>query len=442
MRKLIVFGLLMALLVMPVQAQDGEPDVPDDDVPAELIEQMEQLTGQAEQAAERAESAAVEAAASAASTDGVVEEAREALGLALDMFGLFEAMSGLVTIILPVLAAVGGYIGFRRLNNAEEELREARERFEENLNQRSQELDNLRAELERATTVQREHASRASLALSLLPVGDRQYRAQDYQGALDTFHRALQLDEENPATHYRLGYVYTQSGELELAKKHLTRSLELDPEFASSQAALGYVYRRMGDKMEPGLERDIIYNQAEEKFLEALRRIPKLMDEDGESWWGSLGGLYRRRGQVDQAIRAYQQCGTVTPHSSYPFSNLALLFANKGEIQNMREMYVRVEELAQGEIRDEIDNYWAYADLLVSRLAQGKIDAAQETLTQVFRTSPVDSPYTLTSLVETLERLATVLTPDERQPIYDTIAEINAVLAARQAGEIDTSASD
>lgn len=437
MRGLIVVGLLLALMVTPVWAQDGDPAPP-----ADLIERIEQLIERAEQAAERAEAAASEAAERVAESDQAVEDAQEVLGLAVDMFGLFEAMSGVIMIFVPLLALVAGIVGFNRLSNASEELREARERFEENLNQRSQELDTLRAELERANREQREHASRASLALSLLPVGDRQYRAQDYQGALDTFLRALELDDENPTTHYRLGYIYTQSGELELAQKHLTRSLELDAEFASSQAALGYVYRRMGDKMEPGLERDIIYNRAEEKFLHALNRIHKLMDEDGESWWGSLGGLYRRRGQVDQAIYAYQQCAIVTPHSSYPFSNLALLFANKGEVQRMREMYVRVEELALGEVQAEVDNYWAYSDLLVSRLAQGKTEAAQETLPMVFSTSPPESPYTLTSLVETLERLAAVLSADERPAIYDMMEQVNAYIAARQAGEVERHALD
>ena len=432
MRKLIVLGLLLALLVAPVQAQDDDSGVPDD-----VLDRLEQLIVRAEAAAERAEAAAIEAAERMAESDQAVDDAQEILGLAVDMFGLFEAMSGVIMIFVPLLALVAGFVGFNRLNNASEELREARVRFEADLKQRSQELDNLRTELERANRAQREHASRASLALSLLPAGDRQYRAQDYQGALDTFRRALELDDENPTTHYRLGYIYTQSGELELAEKHLTRSLELDPEFASSLAALGYVYRRMGDQMEAGLERDIIYNQAEEKFLKALQRIHKLMDEDGESWWGSLGGLYRRRGQVDQAIHAYEQCAIVTPQSSYPFSNLALLFANKGEIKRMREMYVRVEELAFAEVQAQVDNYWAYADLLVSRLALGKTEAAQDTLRGVFSTSPPESPYTLTSLVETLERLAQVLPADERQPIYDMIEQINSFIAARQAGEIE-----
>src|SRR5690606_30924131 len=131
----------------------------------------------------------------------------------------------------------------------------------------------------------------ATLALALLPLGERQYRAQDLKGAADTYLRALALDDDNPLIHYRLGYVYVQSGQLEEAEYHLNRALEIDPQFWLAMAALGYVYRRIGDKLPPGLERDQTLNKAEAYLLDALRQSPKLVDDDSESWWGSLGGL-------------------------------------------------------------------------------------------------------------------------------------------------------
>ncbi|MBK8020266.1 MAG: tetratricopeptide repeat protein [Chloroflexi bacterium] len=144
-------------------------------------------------------------------------------------------------------------------------------------------------------------------------------------------------------------------------------------------------------------------------MLEALRAQPRLVDEDGESWWGSLGGLYRRRGQVDQAVQAYEQAAKVTPHSSYPFSNLALLYMGKHDRSEMLRTYKRVERLARGETQAEVDNYWAYADLLTSSLAMGKLEQAEESLISVLDIAPVESDYTLTLLIDTLERLKTAL---------------------------------
>lgn len=423
MRRL--FWILLCIVLFlslsaVVLAQETTPEPPITE------ERLIDLVEQAEDAAERAEAAAARA-------DARAEEAGNAFNIASSLFGLFEAMSGAVGLVVPILAVAAAFLGFRRLESAQNELRQARERFEQEIRERGAELDTLRDELETITREQRESASNASLALALLPVGERQYRAQDYGGALDTYLRALKLDPENPVIHYRIGYVYTQSGELEKAEEHLSRSLELDPQFIPARAARGYVYRRMGDKMPPSVERDLMHNRAEENFLEALRTSPKLMDEDGESWWGSLGGLYRRRGQIEQAINAYERCTEVTPQSSYPFSNLALLYAQTQNREKMLETYRRVEKLAAMEVQADVDNYWAYADLIVARLALGKVREAEDVLETGLSTAPPDSPYTLESLVDTLNRLSAALNAEERQPVERVIAYIERYKARHQS---------
>lgn len=415
---LIILTVLAALAAaLPVYAQDSTP-------PLYTPEELDAVVRRAEGAAARIEDALI-------SIHETEERANQAIDLASNMFGLFEAMSGAVGLVVPFLAIAAGLLGFRRLENAASELREARDRFARDIEARSLELDQLRDELRQVAAEQRERSGKASLAMSLLPVGERQYRAQDFTGALDTYRRALLLDPENPVVHYRLGYVYTQSGELDMAKKHLEHSLHLDNEFAPSRAALGYVYRRQGDKMPPSLERDKVYNEAERNFLQALDLSPKLVDDDGESWWGSLGGLYRRRGQVEQAIHAYERCAEVTPQSSYPFSNLALLYAVTHNQKHMIETYRRVEQLARSEVQAEVDNYWAHADLITARLALGKVAEAEEVLETALRIVPEDSPYMLDSLVETLNRLLGALDSAQHPPVLRVIDRIKNHQAGR-----------
>lgn len=429
--RLVVFmiSLFFMWAASAVFAQDAPVPQPTADLEA-LIARVEGAAQRVEDAAFRAEDAARRAEAKA-------DEAGSAFNTANSMFGLFEAMSGAVGLVVPILAVVAGIIGFRRLESAQSELRESRERFERDIQQREQELEALRLELVSTAQQQREMASKASLAMALLPLGERQYRAQDYTGALDTYRRALDLDPNNPITHYRMGYIYTQSGKFDEADHHLTRSLELDPEFAPALATRGYVFRRMGERMDDGVDRDILFNRSEEHFLKALRAFPKLVDEDGESWWGSLGGLYRRRGQTRQAIYAYERCTEVTPHSSYPFSNLALLYMETHNREKMLETYKRVEQLAAAEVQADIDNYWAYADLIVSRLALGKVRQVEEILERALNTAPVDSPYTLESLIDTLSRLSDSLRPEERPPIDHVIAYIQSFKARREKPRLD-----
>ncbi|PJF21954.1 MAG: hypothetical protein CUN56_08465 [Phototrophicales bacterium] len=433
--SIMVFIISSILVVAQEETPDPQPD----------INTLYELVEQAQAAADRAEAALLDMA-------DIEQQAKDAVGLAGDLFGLFEAMSGAIGLIVPILAIVAGVVGFNRLNNASQELREAREQLEKELAQRNKELDQLRDELQATAQHQRENATAASIALSLLPVGERQYRAQDYRGALDTYQRALQYDPKNPIIHYRLGYVYTQSGELEKAREALQESLRLDEQFAPSRAALGYVYRRIGDSIQKQIDaltkagtpndhpevlklkidRDKAYVRSEDLFVDALDTLPKLMDEDGESWWGALGGLYRRRGQVEQAIYAYERGTQVTPQSSYPFSNLALLYAETGQREKMIKTYQRVEQLAWNEVQADVDNYWAYADLIVSRMAQGKVKETRDILNMALETAPTDSPYTLESLIDTLERLARFLGGADAQAIHDVVKDIRHFAEKRQ----------
>jgi tetratricopeptide (TPR) repeat protein len=173
-------------------------------------------------------------------------------------------------------------------------------------------------------------------------------------------------------------------------------------------------------------------NQGEGMLLQALRISPSLVDDDGESWWGSLGGLYRRRGQVEQAITAYERAAKVTPHSSYPFSNLALLYMQTDNRAKMLETYKRVERLARGETQAEVDNYWAYADLLTSQLALGKTKEADDSLQSVIDLAPVESPYVLNMLIDTLERLAGAMGGMDAMPhIQPFVAKLREVQEGR-----------
>ncbi|MDZ4767490.1 MAG: tetratricopeptide repeat protein [Chloroflexota bacterium] len=340
------------------------------------------------------------------------EDAARYANDASNFLGLFEAFS----VVIAIAAAALGVVGVTRLFAAQNALVDARKRildeiaalrsqFKTEIDDRERDLRSLENQLSLTLKQQGTIASQATLALSMLPLGERQYRAQDYAGAAETYIRALSLDANNPLIAYRLGYVYVQNGQLAEAEYHLMRALEIDPQFELARAALGYVYRRSADKKAEGVERDLTMNRGEQNLLEALKAQPRLVDEDGESWWGSLGGLYRRRGQLDQAIYAYEQAAKVTPHSSYPFSNLALLYMQKHDKHEMMRTYKRVERLARGETQAEVDNYWAYADLLTASLALGKLEQADEAMLSVLDIGPTDSDYTLNQLIDTLQRL-------------------------------------
>ena len=354
--------------------------------------------------------------AALAQAEAALAEAEALVDLAFNLLGIFEAISVAITI---VGAALGAF-GFARLISAESNLTKAREdveaeladiraQFNEDLRQREERFTELSANLRQNVQDQRKNISDATLATALLSFGERQWLASDMNGALDTYKRALELDDNNPVTYYRLGYVYMHLSQLDKAENALQRSLEIDNRFAPAKVALGYAYRRKGEELADSIQREQMLNKGEQYMLEGLKESPKLVDENNESWWGTLGGLYRRRGQIDQAINAYERAAEVTPNSSYPFGNLATLYGRRNDISDMLQMYQRVERLARAEVQAEVGNYWGYFDLLTAHLALGHIDAAEDTFPAALETVPPDATYALESLVITLQQLHEML---------------------------------
>ncbi|MDX2136561.1 MAG: tetratricopeptide repeat protein [Chloroflexota bacterium] len=406
------------------------------------------LATQASAAISRAETAANAASLSATSASSAIDR----------LLGIIQ----MVGVLIAIVTAVAGFTFLLResrersieaarteINKTLAELRSTKDDLEAFREAARSEQETLRIEMQRffretAHKVEQlaenvlKDSDRANFALALLPLGERQYRAQDYEGALDTFYRALNMNPNNPVIQLRIGYVLTQAGKFDEARSVLERSLELDPGFSQALAALGYVYRRIGERMAEGIERDRMLLEAESKLLQALQASPKLVDDDGESWWGSLGGLYRRREQIEQAIAAYQRAAEVTPFSSYPVSNLALLYIQKGDVQKMLDTYKRLERLAKGEIQAEIDNYWAYSDLLTAQLSQWKLNEAEVSLEFFLDVVPISSPFALHALTDTLTRLATALgVTDNGKHILPFIDKIKQEIARREATEVE-----
>ncbi len=282
--------------------------------------------------------------------------------------------------------------------------------------------------------VNQQHAlDNAVLAMSLLERGERLYASKDLKAAQETYQRALQLSPANPGAYYHLGYIDAQRGDLDMAERHLQQALKLDPAYSPALASLGYVYRRRADATaDDPKKRDEYLFKAEAHLYKALYSAPRLLNEEGESWWVTLAGLYRDRGQSSRAIEAYEKAIKITPSSPYPLRQLALYHGMDGEVEKMHELLREVELRARSRVQVQPDNYWPYTDLLIARLAAGKIQEAEETLNTVLRALPGDLFYAVPSLLNSLEKLARIL-PEQTAHIGDVIQYIQDATAANQA---------
>ncbi len=169
-------------------------------------------------------------------------------------------------------------------------------------------------------------------------------------------------------------YLYSLRREYDRAIKHLEDSLAREDGFAPAIAALGLALRRKGDSLTADAERaqrNEYWSQAEMRLLNALRLDPHLTDAEGESYYGSLGGLYRRQGRYADAIDAYRRAEQITPASSYPLINLASLYWHQGEAEKARAYFERVHDAARLKLdTNPLDN-WARADFAQALAALG-----------------------------------------------------------------------
>lgn len=471
--KRLIFAAVAALLLATALAANAQTATPIPfDAPTATAAPLDvsagaQAASLEDGALERAELAADRAEFAASQSGFALEQAAAAVERAdsmLNQFQTLEAVVGIIGFALPALAVVAAVIGLNRLSSAQNDVRTLREELTKDiqevtagaqreieasrqearhdiqaataqladaLSQREQDMDALR---ETAQTV-RQEAANARLASALLPLGEQQYKASDVEGAIATYERALRLDDRNPVTHYRLGYVYNRINQFDQALDRLVDALEIDKEFMPAKAAIGYTYRRMAEALpEKDDRRELLFSEAELRLREALTSAPTLVDDDGESWWGSLGGLYKRRGQTELARDAYQRAGKVTPHSSYPFSNLAVLEMQNRNREAMLRAFQHVERVARAETQARTGNYYGLADLLTAQLALGKTNEAHETMQALFDIAPA-AENVLELELDTLRRMAVALGGDDAAPqVGQAIADMEAELARRAAG--------
>jgi tetratricopeptide (TPR) repeat protein len=94
-----------------------------------------------------------------------------------------------------------------------------------------------RGEFHVASLVQRfgaELANAGTAASAWVGIGVSYSVAQQFDGAYDAFHRAIELDPLSPEAWFDLGYLQWENGELQQARASLQRALHCDPQLAAA----------------------------------------------------------------------------------------------------------------------------------------------------------------------------------------------------------------
>lgn len=244
------------------------------------------------------------------------EEADRVLSRAFDLLNLFQVL-GVVFGVIGLAGVVGALQAWWRLQSSTRRMEAELHRA---IRERDEELKNL--------------ARRSATASAMMNLAERQYRSGDRTGAIRALIDAQRENPENPRVSYLLGYYLEKDKQYDDAREALDQALKVDHDYRPALAARGLVERRLAQREyeQSGSEarRDRRYASAAAFIEQALEGYENLIDEDGESWYGALGGLHSEQGNHASAIRYYRRAAEIVQEASYPLVNLALLLLEHG----------------------------------------------------------------------------------------------------------------
>ena len=171
-----------------------------------------------------------------------------------------------------------------------------------------------------------------------------------------------------------------------------------------------------------------------DKYLEYLALEPNQGDDDA---WSSLGGAYRRLGDIDKALEHYQRAYTLNPRSSYALVNLVSLQAARNSLADQEQLATTIPEairLCQDKIIEteksigeasEKQIFWTWYDLGTLHLISGNTVEAINIFYHAVSLTPETAKEYFRSVLGNLVFLR------EHNPDIPGLAEVISLLGER-----------
>jgi tetratricopeptide (TPR) repeat protein len=162
--------------------------------------------------------------------------------------------------------------------------------------------------------------------------GSEKYLKNDFQGAIEDFTKALELNPDFALGYNDRGTVYAAQGELERAIREYNKALELFPNYVEAYSNRGKAYAEMGDHAQ-GLKDQNKALELNPDFVEA---------------YNNRGTVYAARGDLDNAIKDFNKTITLNPYYADAYNNLGLARQAIGDVDRAIENYDKAIALKPG----------------------------------------------------------------------------------------------
>ncbi|MBO6291163.1 MAG: tetratricopeptide repeat protein [Selenomonas sp.] len=180
--------------------------------------------------------------------------------------------------------------------------------------------------------------------------GMERYNRKDYQGAIEYFRKAIELDHKYASPWNNMGSAYGYLGNYNKEIECYRKAIELDPKFAYPWNNMGYAYGALGD-----YHKEIEYCQ---KAIE--------LDQKFSSPWNNMGEAYDSLGNYNKAIECCRKAIELDSKFSNPWIIMGLAYAHSDNHNKAIECYRKAIELDpknevpwnhMGKAYDHLGNY-------------------------------------------------------------------------------------
>lgn len=155
------------------------------------------------------------------------------------------------------------------------------------------------------------------------------FKKGEYQQAIDSYKRAIAVDNNKVNVYVNLAQAYQKNGEIEQAIKTYQNLIKIYPEYPEPYLQLAQIYAQQGK-----------INEAIEKYQAAAK-----ISSDKTVIHYNLGSLYEKNNQLEKALSEYRLSIRLNPLLGQPHNNIGIIYAKEGKLDEAIESFNRAFKL-------------------------------------------------------------------------------------------------
>ncbi len=224
-------------------------------------------------------------------------------------------------------------------------------------------------------------------AVQAYKIGINELNHKEFQKAIDSLLKAIDLDDTNYRFRYGLALAYSMSGQLEKALAQCNEALRINPSDTESYNLLGSINIELG------------------RYEEATQALRKVIEDKSFSEpkfpYFNLGLCLRKQKQTEKAIAAFQLASQFDPEFYRAYVALGEIYSEQKNYSRMLHYYMKAEPAYANDVN--VLFHIGYASFKLQKFDQAKRYLAQVSI--LFPDAQIDrSTQTMLNYINRVQR--------------------------------------